>query len=143
MRVLATGSSVAFVVRPTSTLSGERLLVAGVAPVAPVVPVVPVVPVAPVEGMPALPVAAESVALPVAAGVGVVESGVTGAGCGDATAPPLGDICTSPFAVAAAALSAARLSLASSIVHAATRRASAAAVIRAVFLSRSVISPSV
>jgi hypothetical protein len=134
MRVLATGSSVAFDVRPTSTLSGERLLVAGV---------VPVVPVAPEEGIPAPPVVAESVALPVAAGVGVAESGVTGAGCGDATVPPLAAVCTSPFAVAAAALSAARLSLASSIVHAATRRASPAAVIRAVFLSRSVISPSV
>jgi hypothetical protein len=47
--------------------------------------------------------------------------------CGDATVPGLADVCTAPFAVAAAALSAARLSLVSSIVHAAARMASPAA----------------
>jgi hypothetical protein len=41
--------------------------------------------------------------------------------------PPLADVCVVPFAVAAATLSAARLSLASSIVHAAASSAIAAA----------------
>jgi hypothetical protein len=79
--------------------------------------------------MPAPALAAESVVPPVTGGVRVDVSppAVAGDICGAATAPPLVDVCPSHFAEAAAALSAARLSLASSIVHAAASRANASA----------------
>jgi hypothetical protein len=79
--------------------------------------------------MPAPALAAESVVPPVTGGVRVDVSppAVAGDICGAATAPPLVDVCPSLFAEAAAALSAARLSLASSIVHAAASRANASA----------------
>jgi hypothetical protein len=131
MRVLATGSSVDLDVRPTSTLSGERLPVAGGV-------------LSALGGAPPAPaVAVVSAALPVT-GVVCADGGVpTGADCAGATAPLLADVCTAPFAVAAAALSAARLSLASSIVHAVASRASAAAAFLAALLTRGLISPSV
>ena len=65
-----------------------------------------------------------------------------GTGCGDDTAP-LGDISTAPFAVAAAALSAARLSLVSSILQAPTTRTSAAVAVVHAYLTPCLISPSV
>jgi hypothetical protein len=79
--------------------------------------------------MPAPALAAESVVPPVTGGVRVDVSppAVAGDICGAATASPLVDVCPSLFAEAAAALSAARLSLASSIVHAAASRANASA----------------
>jgi hypothetical protein len=79
--------------------------------------------------MPAPALAAESVVPPVTGGVRVDVSppAVAGDICGAATAPPLVDVCPSLFAEAAAALSAARWSLASSIGHAAASRANASA----------------
>jgi hypothetical protein len=67
---------------------------------------------------------------------------VPGIVCGDATVPWLAEVCTAPFAVAAARLSAARLSLVSSIVQAAARIARPAAMIRFPASSDLRISPS-
>src|SRR5215208_1707671 len=122
MRVLATGSSLALLLRPTSTLSGDRLPVP-----------------APVLSTDA----AASMPLSVAAPAGVVVAGwlAIAPGCDPAT-PGLDAVCPAPGAVAAAALSAACLSLASSIVHAPSSRPSPAA---AILQSRRIdpfISPS-
>ena len=124
MRVLAGGSRVDLVVRPTSTLSGERLPADGV--------VAGVVLAAPCRSRcrPWFRQAASSVPRPERAAPA-------------RSAPPLADVCTSPFAVAAAALSAARLSLASSIVQAATISASAAVATVDAYLTPCLISPSV
>src|SRR4051812_48161065 len=113
MRVLATGSKVFLEVRPTSTLSGARLPLAGDVPNAPDARA----PDAPPALSTAFPVAGVACAAPVA-GAGCA---VPGAGCavpvpGDAIAPALDVWTLLFFAVRAARLSAARLSLASSIV---------------------------
>src|SRR5436190_7177000 len=141
MRVLASGRSVALDVRPASTLSGERLLLVGVAFAGAGVPGIaaPLRAPSPVAAPAALAGFALSPPLPVVGAV-CAAAGVDG---GAATAPPLEEVCAAPpFAVAAAALSAARLSLASSIVHAAASSASIAATMVRGFRAPRVISPS-